>query len=69
MSSSNEVYEDWVQVIENVIDSDLIDDAVAELQLLPTPATDKITTKMDWNSACERLREFYAEHVHPEVSP
>jgi len=57
-----------VQIIENLIDSDLIDDAMAELQLLPTLATDKITIKMDWNPTCERLREFYATNVHPKVS-
>jgi len=69
MSSSSEVYENSVQVVENLIDSDLIDNAVAELQSGTTSATDEITTRMNWTPACERLREFYATNVHPKVSP
>jgi len=68
MSSSSEVYENSVQVVENLIDSDLIDIAVAELQSGATSATGEITTRMDWTPACERLREFYATNVHPKVS-
>lgn len=47
MSASSETYEDSMQVVENLIDSDLIDKAMAELQLGVTPAKDDITTKMD----------------------
>lgn len=67
MSASSETYEDSVQVVENLIDLDLIDKAVAELQLGVTPAKDDITTKMDWTPACEKLREFYVTNVHPKV--
>lgn len=67
MSANSETYEDSVQVVENLIDSDLIDKAVAELQLGVTPAKDDITTKMDWTPACEKLREFYVTSVHPKV--
>ena len=69
MSSSSEVYENSVQVVENLIDSDLIDNAVAELQSGATSATDEITTRMNWTPACEKLREFYATNVHPKVGP
>lgn len=48
MSSSSEIYENSVQVVENLIDSDLIDKAVAELQLGATSATDEIITRMNW---------------------
>lgn len=69
MSLSSEVCENSVQVVENLIDTDLIDNAVAELQSGATSAADKITTRMDWTPACERLREFYATNVYPKVSP
>ncbi|KAL9127039.1 MAG: hypothetical protein Q9217_004003 [Psora testacea] len=67
MSSSSEIYEDSVQIVEGLINSDLIDNAVAELQSGATSAPDEITTRMNWTLACERLREFYATNVHPKV--
>ncbi len=67
MSASCETYEDSVQVVENLIDSDLIDKAVVELQSGVIPAKEDITTKMEWTPACERLREFYVTNVHPKV--
>ena len=67
MSASSETYENSVQVVENLIDSDLIDKAVEELRSGATPAKDDITTRMDWTPACEKLREFYVTNVHPEV--
>ena len=69
MSSDSEKYEDSVQIVTDLIDSDLINNAVTELQSGTTPAPDEITTRMNWTSACERLREFYATEVHSKVSP
>ena len=67
MSASSETYETSVQVVENLIDSDLIDEPVAELQSGVTPAKDDITTRMDWTPACQKLRNFFATNIHPKV--
>ena len=67
MSANSETYEDFVQIVENLVDSDLINKAVAELHLGVAPAKEDITTKMDWTPACEKLREFYVTNVHPKV--
>ena len=67
MSANRETYEGSVQIVENLIHSDLIDKAVAELQLGVAPAKEDITTRMNWTPACEKLREFYVTNVHPKV--
>lgn len=69
MSAINETYHNSVQVIKDFIGIDLINDAITEVQSgSRTPAADRITTKLDWTPACERLREYFVQHVHPEVS-
>ncbi|KAI4140529.1 MAG: hypothetical protein LQ341_003798 [Variospora aurantia] len=68
MSASSETYEDSVQVVENIIGSDLIDNVVAELQPSKTQAETDIVTKMAWTPACEKLREFYITNIHSKVT-
>lgn len=67
MSASSETYEDLVQIVENLIGSDLIDNVVAELQSAKAQAETDIVTKMAWTPACEKLREFYMTNVHSKV--
>lgn len=67
MSASHETYDDSVQVVENLIDAGLIDNAVAELKARPCITTDNITTRLDWTPACEDLRQFYVTNIHPQV--
>lgn len=47
MSSSSEVYENSMQVVENLIDFNLINNAVTKLQSEATSVTDEIITKMN----------------------
>lgn len=65
--STSEIYEDSVQIVKNHIDSELMDEAMAELKLEMTPATNEITTRITWTPTCERLREYFVMNVHPKV--
>ena len=47
MSTNRETYENFVQIVENFIHFDLIDKAVAELQLGVVSAKENITIKMN----------------------
>lgn len=67
MSVSSETYDDWVQVVEKVIDTRLIDDAVEGFSLGSNIATDKITTTIGWTAAYEKIRQFYVLEVHEKV--
>ena len=67
MSASSETYDDSVQVVEKVIDTRLIDNAVAEFPARPNTATGDMTTGIAWTPACEEIRKFYATEVHEKV--
>ena len=47
MSANRETYEDFVQIIENLIHFDLIDKTIAKLQLKVISAKKNITIKMN----------------------
>ncbi|KAI4137987.1 MAG: hypothetical protein LQ341_004870 [Variospora aurantia] len=67
MSASSETYEDSVQVVENLIGSDLIDNVVAELQSAKTQAETDMVTKMAWTPVFEKLYKFYMTNIHSKV--
>ena len=67
MSVSSETYDDSVQVVENVIDTCLIDNAVAEFPARSNTATGDMVTQIAWTPACEEIRKFYATNVHEKV--
>ena len=67
MSSKEESYGDSVQIMNEVIKIELIDNAVAKLQADSAEATDDVTTRLDWTSACDELLQFYRTKVHPQV--
>lgn len=67
MSSKDESYDDSVQIVEKVIEIELINNAVAKLQANSAEATDDMTTRLDWTSACDELLQFYRTKVHPEM--
>ena len=47
MSMSDEAYDDYVQVVEDVIDIRLIDNAATEFREVLVENTDKITFSLD----------------------
>lgn len=67
MSSKDESYGDSVQIVEKVIEIELINNAVAKLEADSAVATNDMTTRLDWTSACDELLHFYRTKVHPEV--
>lgn len=67
MSASSATYDDFVQVVKNLINAHLIDKIVAQFQELSVSSTDDIITQMAWTPACEDLRKFYVTNVHPRV--
>jgi hypothetical protein len=70
MSASNaEPCDDFVQVVNSLIDGLLIDGAVKEIQAGSSMATYDIYTEMEWTPACEKLLDIYRTEVHPKVYP
>lgn len=67
MSASSETYENFVQIVENLMNFDLIDRTIAKLHLRAILTKTDITTKMNWTSTCEKLREFYVTNVHLKI--
>ncbi len=67
MSASSERYEDSVQILENVLDTGLLERAAAGLHAGSRTAPDAVTTTLDWTSACEELLAYFREQVHPKV--
>lgn len=67
MSASSERYEDSVQILDNVLDTGLLEKAAASLQAGSRTAPDAVTTTMGWTSACEELLEYFRKQVHPKV--
>jgi len=59
--------DDSVQVVDDVIDASLIDNAVSSVGA--ASATESTYTEMDWTSACEELLRTYREKIHPSVCP
>ena len=68
MSTSNESYEDSVQIVKDVIDKTLINKVIAELSVSLLPTSKTITTRYKWNAACQELFEYHFNNVHVEVS-
>lgn len=58
---------DSVQVVDDVIDASLIDNAVSSVG--SGIATESTYTEMDWTPACEELLRSYREKIHPSVCP
>ena len=54
-----------VQVVDDIIDASLIDNAVSSVD--SGLATESTFTEMDWTPACEELLRNYRERVHPSV--
>ena len=52
-----------VQVVDDMIDASLIDNAVSSVE--SGPATEGTYTEMDWTPACEELLRNYREKIHP----
>ncbi len=70
MSASNaEPCDDFVQVVNSLIDDLLIDGAVKEIQAGSSMATYDIYTEMKWTPACEKLLDIYRTEIHPKVYP
>lgn len=67
MSTSNESYEDSVQIVKDVIDKNLIDKVTVELSASSLPTSKTITTRYKWNAACQQLFECHFNNVHFEV--
>ena len=53
MSAKNESYNDYVQIVKDVIDIGLIDSVVAKLPSNTTGTTDPVATSLDWTPACD----------------
>lgn len=58
---------DTVQIVDDVIDASLIDNAVSSVGA--GSATESTYTEMDWTPACEELLRTYRERIHPSVYP
>ena len=67
MSTSNESYEDSIQILKNVMDKNLINKVVAELSASSLPNSNNITTRYPWNAVCDELLKFYIANVHGYV--
>ena len=64
-SSTANAPSDFVQVVNDVIDISLIDNAVQSLELESAP--EGTYTELKWTDACEALRRAYVDRVHPSV--
>lgn len=58
---------DTVQIVDDVIEASLIDNAVSSVGA--GSATESTYTEMDWTPACEELLRTYREKIHPSVCP
>ncbi|KAI4264615.1 MAG: hypothetical protein L6R42_000277 [Xanthoria sp. 1 TBL-2021] len=66
MAPSNaDHHHDSVQVVDDVIDASLIDNAVSSVG--SGSATESTYTELDWTPACEELLRTYRENIHPSV--
>lgn len=58
---------DVVQIVNDIIDNILIDNAVKSVERGST--TESTYTEMKWTSACEELLRTYREKIHLSVRP
>ena len=69
MSAKNESYNDYVQIVKDVIDIGLIDSVVAKLPSNTTGTTDPVATSLDWTPACDDFLQTYRTEVYLMVDP
>ena len=68
MTSSNTgLSDDGVQIVDEVIDRTLIDNAVGSVGSVCGTYT--TYTELDWTSECEELRLTYRDKIHKSVRP
>ena len=66
-SSTANVSDNFLQVVDNVLDVSLIDNAVQSLGLESAPKD--AYTELEWTDACKALWRTYVERIHPKVYP
>ena len=67
MSLTKESYDSYVQIVKNIVRTELISNVVTKLPAISAGVTEDITTRLEWTPACDELLQFYRTEVHPKV--